>query len=60
MGKKTLLAGAVVLVLAVGFGAADLYIWKGVHFNAVDYDTPCPTIDVASLPGQKLIFQQPT
>ena len=58
LDRKTLLVLIGGAVLIVAFGISELVIWKGVKYNTLDLDTPCPTINVTELPGNKFVFQK--
>lgn len=58
MAVSTWVIVVAAVVIIVGFGISEVVIWKGVDFHALPENEVCPTIDVASLPGNQFVFRK--
>lgn len=55
---RGLLCAVAVLIFVVAFGASILAIWVGGKYKPLSADQACPTLNLASLPGNQLVFKK--
>jgi hypothetical protein len=55
---KGVVWGVVVLVVLVGFAASELGIWINGKYRPISASEPCPTLDMAAVPGNAITFKK--
>ena len=55
---RCLLCVVAALIFLVAFGASILAIWVGGKYKPLSADQACPTLNLASLPANQVVFKK--